>query len=42
MADSTDVKTRLPTRVDLCSHVQAVVQAATAWLIDKGLEDRSR
>jgi hypothetical protein len=38
MADSTDVKTRLPTRVDLSAHAQAVVQTATAWLIDQGLE----
>ena len=38
MADSTDVKTRLPTRVDLSYHAQAVVQTATAWLIDQGLE----
>lgn len=35
---ATDVKTRLPTRVDLSSHAQAVVQTATAWLIDQGLE----
>jgi hypothetical protein len=37
MADSTDAKTRLPTRVDRFSHAQAVVQTAT-WLIDQGLE----